>query len=155
MGNYTRTRLPESTLKEIWDWMNELGVHLAPLRGTITAGEAGPDGVSYTVTVTNAGVKDRGVTMEGLEVALVLPPGAKVVRTTGEAYEGVRRDEAAQSDVAAWRVPRMPAGDQQTFTITLSQAATTLRGVLRWAEPAVTSDGEVRFALATEGRGGA
>ena len=154
MGNYSRTRLPESTLKEIWDWVNDLGAHLAPLWGTITAGEAGPDGVTYTVTVTNAGVRDQGVTMEGVEVTLVLPPGAKVVRTTGEAYEGVRRDEAAKSDVAAWRVPRMPAGDRQTFTITLSPAATELRGTLRWAEPAVTSDDEVRFALATGGRGG-
>ena len=121
--------------------------------GSITAGEAGPDGVTYTVTVTNAGVKDKGVTMEGVEVALVLPPGAKVVRTTGEAYEGVRRDEAAKSDVAAWRVSSMLAGDRQTFTITLSPAATALRGTLRWAEPAVTSDPEVGFALAT-GRGG-
>jgi mono/diheme cytochrome c family protein len=154
MGNYTRARLPETTLKEIWDWMNDLGVYLAPLRAEVTAGDTGPDGVTYTVTVTNAGVKDKGVTMEGLEVALVLPPGTKVVRTAGQAYEAVRRDAAAESDVAAWRVPRLPAGDQQVFAITLSSAATALRGTLRWAKPAVTSDGEVRFALATGGRGG-
>jgi mono/diheme cytochrome c family protein len=146
MGSYLRTRLPESTLKEIWDWMVELGVHLAPLRATVAAGETGPDGVSYTVTVTNAGVPDRGVTMEGLEIALALPAGANVVRTTGEAEAG--------GGVATWRVASMPAGDQQTFTITLAQAATELRGTITWAEPAVTSDPEVRFALPTGGRGG-
>jgi uncharacterized repeat protein (TIGR01451 family) len=154
MGNYSRVRLPETALKEIWDWMHELGVYLAPLHAEVTVGDTGPDGVTYTVTVTNAGVKDKGVTMEGLEVALVLPPGAKVVRTAGQAYEGVRRDAAAESDVVAWRVPRLPAGDRRVFTITLSPAATALRGTLRWAKPAVTSDGEVRFALATGGRGG-
>ena len=146
MGNYTRARLPESTLREIWDWMNDLGVHLAPFRGTVAAGEAGPDGVAYTVTVTNAGVPDLGVTMEGVEIALALPPGANVVRTTGEAEAG--------GGVATWRVASMPAGDQQTFTITLAQAATELRGTITWAEPAVTSDPEVRFALPTGGRGG-
>ena len=146
MGSYSLTRLPESTLKEIWDWMVELGVHLAPLRGTVAAGETGPDGATYTVTVTNAGVRDKGVTMEGVEIALALPPGANVVRTTGEAEAG--------GGVATWRVPSMPAGDQQVFTITLAQAATELQGTITWAEPAVTSDPEVRFALPTGGRGG-
>ena len=146
MGNYSRARLPESTLREIWDWMNDLGVHLAPLRGTVMAGEAGSDGATYTVTVTNAGVRDKGVTMEGVEIALALPPGANVVRTTGQAETG--------GGVATWRVASMPAGDQQTFTITLAQAAMELRGTIRWAEPAVTSDPEVRFQLPTGGRGG-
>jgi mono/diheme cytochrome c family protein len=146
MGSYLRARLPESTLEEIWDWMNELGVHLAALRGTVAAGETGPDGVTYTVTVTNAGVRERGVTMEGVEIALALPSGANVVRTTGEAEVG--------GGVATWRVASLPAADRQTFTITLGQAATELRGTITWAEPAVTSDPEVRFALPTGGRGG-
>ena len=146
MGNYTRERLPESTLREIWDWMNDLGAHLAPLRATIAAGEAGSNGVTYTVTVTNAGVRNEGITLEGMVIELALPPGASVVQTSGQATTG--------SDVAAWRVASMPAGDQQTFTITLAEAATALRGTITWAEPAVTSDPEVRFQLATGGRGG-
>jgi cytochrome c553 len=154
MGNYSRARLPESTLKEIWGWMNDIGAHLAVLRGRVTAGAAGPNGAAYTVEVVNAGVKDKGVTMEDVTVALALPPGAKVVSATG-AYEGVRHDDEAKGDVAVWRVPRMPAADRQTFTITLAQPATALRGTIRWAKPAVKVDGEVDFAMAAPGgRGG-
>jgi cytochrome c553 len=57
MGNYSRARLPETTLREIWDWMsNDLGVYLSVLRGRVTAGEAGPNGATYTVEVVNTGV---------------------------------------------------------------------------------------------------
>ena len=153
MGNYSRARLPEATLKEIWDWMTDMGPYLAPTRGRVTAGASGANGTTYTVEVENAGVKGKGVTMEDVTIALALPPGAKIVGTTG-AYEGVRHDEEAKSDVAVWRVSRMPAADRQTFTMTLAQPAAALRGTIRWAKPTVTVDGEVDFAMATGGRGG-
>jgi len=153
MGNYSRQRLPEPMLKEIWDWMNDLGVHLAVLRGRITAGEAGPSGATYTVEVINTGVKGKGITNEDVTVAIALPAGTKVVSAAGGGYEGVRHDAEAKSDVAVWRVPRLAAGDRQSFTITLAAPATALRGTIRWAKPAVKADDEVTFALAT-GRGG-
>lgn len=154
MGSYTRASLPESTLKEIWNWMNDIGPYVVPLGGAITAGAPGPNGVTYTVRVTNSGVKGKGVTAEDVTVALALPAGTTVVSTTG-AYEGVRHDDTAKSDVAVWRVPRMPATDQQTLTITLFPAPTTLRGTIRYAKPVVTSDGEINFAMAPPGgRGG-
>ena len=153
MGNYSRARLPETTLKEIWDWMTELGPHLAVLRGRVAAGAVDTNGALYTVEVVNAGVKDKGVTNEDVTVSIALPPGAKVASATGP-YEGVRHDDEAKSDVAVWRVPRMPAGDRQTFSMTLAQPASALRGTIRWAKPAVNKeDAEVEFALAT-GRGG-
>ena len=154
MGNYSRARLPESILKEIWDWAFDLG-RLPPLMGRITPGAAAANGTTYTVEVTNAGVRNKGITVEDITVALALPAGAKVVGTTGGGYEGVRHDEEAKGDVAVWRLPRMAAAERQTLTITLSPAATALRGTLHWARPAVKADGEVNFAMVVPGgRGG-
>jgi mono/diheme cytochrome c family protein len=155
MGNYDRARLPESTLKEIWDWMTDLG-HLVPLRGNVSAGVAGADGVAYTVNVANAGVKGKGMTSEDVTVALVLPAGSKVVNATGTGYQGVRRDEQAKGDVASWQLPRLAAGDRQTLAITLAGAdpGATLRGTIRWGKPAVKSDDVVNLQVAGGGRGG-
>ena len=47
---------------------------------------------------------------------------------------------AADADVAVWGVPRIAAGDRQTYTLALSQAATAtnnLRGTIRWTRPTV------------------
>lgn len=153
MGNYSRARLPESTLKEIWDWAIDLG-RLAPLVGRVTPGAATANGTTYTVDVINAGVKNKGITVEDITVSLALPAGAKVVSATGAGYQGVRHDEEAKSDVAVWRVPSMVATDRQAFTITLSPAATALRGTIRWARPAVKADDDVAFVMVGPGRGG-
>ena len=155
MGNYTQTQVSEATLKEIWDWMNnDLGLYLAVLRGRITAGDASPAGATYTVEVTNTGVKGKGITNEDISVVVALPPGTKVVNAGGPGYEGVRADAEAKADVAAWRIPKLEAGARQAFTLTLSAAAPNLRGSIRWAKPAVKSDGTINFALAAGGRGG-
>jgi hypothetical protein len=154
MGNYSRARLPESTLKEIWTWMTDLG-HLVPLVGRINPGTIDARGITYTVTVANSGVKDKGLTAEDVRVALVVPPETEVVSTTGPGYQGVRRDEEAKGNVAVWQVPRMAASDRHTFTITLAgaiKAADTPRGTIRWAKPAVTAD-EVVDIVSTQGRG--
>jgi hypothetical protein len=147
--------LPEQTLKEAWDWMNTLGVHLPVLRASVKAGAPGSNGVTYTVEVVNAGVKGKGITNDDVTVSLALPAGATVVTATGP-YEGVKADAAAKGQAALWRVPRMAAGDRQTFTITLAQPADALRGVIRWGTPKVNEeDSDVTFAYsATGGRGG-
>ena len=154
MGNYNRARLPEQTLKEMWDWMNTLGVHLPVLRATVKAGAPSAEGVTYTVEVVNAGVKGKGITNDDVTVSLALPAGAKVVKATGP-YEGLKPNAETKSEAALWRVPRMAAGDRQTFTITLAQPAATLRGVIRWGTPKVNEeDSDVTFAYsATGGRG--
>jgi mono/diheme cytochrome c family protein len=155
MGNYSRARLPEKTLREIWDWIDkDLGVHLPVLTASIKPGTPGPNGVTYTIDVQNAGVKGKGITNDDVTISVALPAGAKVVTATGP-YEGVKPDAAAKSDVALWRVPRMAAGDRQTFTLTLAQPAAALRGVIRWATPKVNAeDSDVTFAYsATGGRG--
>ena len=43
-------------------------------------------------------------------MAVALPAGAKVVKTTGEGYLGVRHDEEAKADVAVWKIAKMEAG---------------------------------------------
>ena len=66
----------------------------------------------------------QGLTAEDVTVTLAVPAGTTVVTATGAGYQGVRRDEQAKADVAVWTVPRMAPEDHQTYTLTLSQAAT-------------------------------
>jgi mono/diheme cytochrome c family protein len=153
MGNYSPQRLPEPLLKEIWQWaMEDLG-KLVPLAARMTASGQGPTGASYTVQVTNAGIKNKGLAAEDITVEVELPDNAKVVTAAGGKYEGVRRNSEGKT-VAAWRLPRLAATEQQTLTLTLTQPAAAMRGVVHWAKPAVKADGEVMFELVTGGRGG-
>jgi hypothetical protein len=137
----------------MWTWaMEDLG-KLVPITASLTAGAQGPSGATYTVTVTNAGVKSKGLTAEDLTVEIELPANAKVVTAGGATYEGVRKSGDARM-VAAWRVPRLAATERQTLTLTLAAPAGALRGVVHWAKPAVKADGEVTFELVSGGRGG-
>jgi len=113
----------------------------------------GDGGVTYDLKVVNAGVKDRGVTAEGVTVQLVLPAGAKVVKATGTGYKGVRADRQAKANVAVWQLPKLAATDQEALTITLAAEA-ELRGSIRWAKPAVKSDPIVNIGRPGGGRGG-
>jgi mono/diheme cytochrome c family protein len=155
MGNYSPARLPEATLKEMWDWMNDIGLYLSVIRGRITPVEPGPSARTYTVDVINTAVRNRGITNEDITVTVAIPDGVTVVNATGAGYQGVRYSEESKSDVAAWRIPILAPGDRQAFTLTLSAPASTLRGIVTWAKPAVKADGEIEFALAAPGgRGG-
>ncbi len=155
MGNYSRGRLPETHLREIWDWMTTLGVHLPVLRGEIKASAPSAEGVTYTVQIVNAGVKGKGTTTEGVTISLALPAGAKVVGTPSGPYQGLKTNPQTKIESAVWRVPKMLAADRQTFTITLAQPAPALRGVITWDLPHVNEeDADVAFAYsATGGRG--
>jgi hypothetical protein len=95
--------------------------------------------------VKNRGLGGEGLTAEDVTLTLAVPAGATVVTATGAGYQGVRRDEQAKADVAVWGVLRMAPGDQQTYTLTLSQAGTAtnnLRGTIGWMKPAVTTNSE-------------
>jgi len=152
MGSYSPQRLSEPILKEIWQWAFEDLGKLVPLAARVTASGQGPTGASYSVQVTNAGIKNKGLAAEDVTVEVELPDNAKVVTATGTGYQGVRRNSEAKT-VAVWRLPRLAATEQQTLTLTLAQPAATLRGVVHWAKPAVKADGEVMFQLVTGGRG--
>jgi hypothetical protein len=139
MGSFSPSRLPESMLQDVWTYITDLGFR-PRLQGQLSAGVPSTDGVTYNLAVRNTGIEGRGLTAEDVTVVLAVPPGVTVVKATGEGYQGVRRDEQAKADVAAWRVSRIAPGDRQTYTLTLSRGGTAkenLRGTIRWTKPTV------------------
>lgn len=148
MGNFSLTRLPEASLREVWSYIVDLGFR-PRMKGELGPATPTANGVLYELDVVNTGLKEGGLAAEDLTISLVVPNGATVVTATGEGYQGVRRDEQAKADVAVWTVPRMAAGDRRAYTLTLSQAGTStnnVRGTIRWTKPTVTtgpSDAEV------------
>jgi cytochrome c len=137
MGNYSRTRLSGGTLRQIYFWArDEIGFRV-PLAGALTKGEAGPNGVTYNLTVTNNGLQGKGLIAEGVTVSLVVPKDANVVAATGTGYQGTRT--ANNATTAVWQLARSAPKDQERFSITLSKAGTAtdnLRGTIGWAKPA-------------------
>ena len=129
MGNFSRTRLWESELREVYNWArNDIGFRPA-LQGQLSA-----NGASYTVTVRNNGLEGKGVAAEGLTVRLMIPAGVTVVNAGGAT---VKMDGG--NTVAEWQLARSAPKQAQTYNITLSRAATRedgLRGEVRWRSPA-------------------
>jgi len=129
MGNYSRTRMWESQLREVYNWVrDDIGFRPA-LQGQLAA-----NGASYTVTVRNNGLEGKGVAAEGLTVRLMIPPGVNVVNAGGA---NVRMEGG--NAVAEWQLARSGPKQAQTYNITLSRAATReegLRGEVRWRSPA-------------------
>ncbi|MBI2188501.1 MAG: cytochrome c [Acidobacteria bacterium] len=139
MGNYAPSRLPESVLQDIWMFARDLG-YRPFIAGRLGAGVTGTNGVTYTLTIENHGLPNRGLTAEELTINLVVPAGASVVGTTGSGYQGVRADAGLKANVAVWQVAKMAPKEEQTYSITLSRAGTAadnVRGVIRWTKPAV------------------
>jgi mono/diheme cytochrome c family protein len=149
MGNFSRTRLTEGQLRQIFFWArDEIGVRV-PMQGTLAKGEAGPSGVTYTLTVNNNGLQGKGVIAEGLTVSLDIPKDTQVVAATGTGYQGVHADEKTKANVAEWRLARSAPRDSEKITITLSKAGTAdnnLKGSIRWTKPAGKS-GQAADAL--------
>jgi mono/diheme cytochrome c family protein len=140
MGNFNPERVTEAQLQEIYNWVkNDIG-YRAPMRGRISKGEPGANGVTYNVTVENFGMPGKGLTAEDLTVRLMIPAGTNVVSATGAGYKGVRMDAEAKAMVAEWSLAKASPKDQQSYTITLSKAGTqqdNLRGNIRWNKPAI------------------
>jgi mono/diheme cytochrome c family protein len=139
MGNYAPTRMWESQLRTIYDWARDIGFR-PRIVGRLSKGVDGANGVTYALNVSNNGLPGKGLGIEDVTIALIVPEGASVVATTGDGYQGVRMDEKAKRNTAVWTVPRMAPKDKQSFTITLSRAGTAadnLRGSVRWTKPAV------------------
>jgi cytochrome c553 len=144
MGHFSVTRLPESTLQDIWTYIVDLGFR-PKVFGQLSAGVPSAGGVVYKLDVGNTGLAGKGRIAEDVTVNLAVPAGTTVVAATGPGYQGVRRDERAKADIAVWSLARLAPGDRQTYTLTLSQAATAkdnLRGTIRYAKPKVTTDAE-------------
>jgi cytochrome c553 len=139
MGNYPRSRVSTEDLQKIYFWArDEIGFR-ALLTGALSKGEAGPSGVTYSLTVANNGVQNKGMIAEGVTVSLAIPADNSVVAATGTGYQGVRVDEKTKTTSAVWVLPRSAPKDKELLTVTLAKAATqtaNLRGDIRWAKPA-------------------
>ena len=115
MGNFMRPRMPESELREVYNWMRD-DIGFRPfLQGNIAA-----NGATYTLTVRNGGAEGRGIAAEGVTVRAVIPAGVTVVSATGAGYQGVKTEGA--NTYAEWTLPRSAPKDAQTYTVTLSRA---------------------------------
>jgi mono/diheme cytochrome c family protein len=139
MGNYSRARLSEGTLRQIFFWARDEIGYRAPMQGRIAKGETGPSGVTYAISVTNGGLPGKGVIAEGITVTLNIPKGSDVVAATGTGYQGVHVDDKTKATLAQWKLPRSAPKDQEKLSITLSKpgtAADNLKGSIRWAKPA-------------------
>lgn len=149
MPIYSRERLPEPVLRGIYTWMvDELGMRPS-IGGMWTMGERQGEKTSYTLTVSNRGVKDKGLAAEGLTIFVRIPSGCSIVGATGTGYRGVMplatlglapalrlaphaHDDSGHverpapdlsGDVAVWRVSRLDAGDKLDFSLTVSGPA--------------------------------
>jgi cytochrome c553 len=142
MGNFSRSRLTEQQLRQIYFWArDEIGPR-APMAGQVAKGEAGPSGVTYAVTITNNGVQGRGVIAEGLTINLAIPADTDVVAATGAGYQGTHVDDKTKATVATWKLARSAPKDQEKLSITLSKAVTAaanLKGDIHWTRPAPRS----------------
>ncbi len=158
MGSFLPSRVTEAMLREIWDWMVDIGF-LVPVQARLTPGVEDGRGTTYTLNVTSAAVPNKGLSAEDATISLIVPAGMQVASATGTGYQGVTRDTKENADVATWRVPKISPREQQTYTVTLAGTATggaTLKGNITWNKPKMTEDAFVNFQLPQPGgRGGA
>ena len=160
MGDYSRTRLAEDHLKQIYDWAVGLGLEI-PVTTTISKAEQAPNGFTNKLDVVNKGVQADNVTIH-----VVVPAGVKVVTTTGDGYKGVHADKKTKATVAEWQVARLMPNEKQSYSVTFSKAMEPehIKGSIHWAtrggRPAGPKDfaeigGEEKKEPAPEGGRGA
>jgi mono/diheme cytochrome c family protein len=158
MGDYSRTRLQEDQLKQIYDWAVSLGLEI-PVTTTISKAEQAPNGFTNKIDVNNKGVEADNVTIE-----VIVPAGAKVVTATGTGYKGTRADKKTKATVAEWQVAKLMPNEKQSYSITFAKAVEPdhLKGSIHWTmrggRPAGPKDfaeigGEEKKEPETGGRG--
>lgn len=155
MPQISRERFPEPTLRIVYDWIKELGWRPF-MAGTMQVGTRQGDQTTYNVTITNRGVKGKGLAAEGMTLFVRVPQGTKFVSATGDGFAGTmplaklglepalelaphsnddtgrveRPTPDLSGDVAVWRFKKVEAAQDVPFTLTLSgpMDANVLRG---------------------------
>lgn len=146
MGNFSRNRLPEPLLRELYRFIHD-DLGLLPLvTATIDAGTTAGGNTTYTLTIKNGGMKGKGLAAEDATISLMLPPGMKVVSATGAGYEGVKPgiegDHDTKGNAAIWKMARIAPQDELKYTITLPGPAMPPNGLFKdsmvgWTKPAI------------------
>jgi mono/diheme cytochrome c family protein len=158
MGNYTRQQVSEATLQKLWQFVAvEQGLRV-PINADVSKGVSGPNGVTYTINLSNGGQPGKGLTAEYLTVSLPFLRGrdpeevtTEVVATTGEGFTGVNREPISNSQAAEFEIPKLAPGEKKTFTVTLSGKGANAgipRGVVKWEKPRLNSGGTDLIAIA-------
>jgi hypothetical protein len=124
MGNYSRARLPESTLEEIFVYVRDVLGYRVALSSRVTRG---PAPGSYELVVENAGREGRGLTAENIAVTLNLQPGTTVTNAAGGTFQGVENGAEA-----VWRIPRLGPEEQRTYPFTINEGGGITRGEVVW-----------------------
>lgn len=144
MGNYSRHRLPEPLLREIFRFIkDDLGL-LVPMTAVMSQGVSSGANTTYTLTIRNTGTKGRGLTAEEITVTVMLPSAAKLVEATGPGYQGlksnVRGDHEAVGTAAVWSVDRLAPAEDLRLVVTLAgppaNAADLFKeSIVQWMKP--------------------
>ena len=141
MGNFSRTRLSEADLRQIYDWArNQIGFRPF-LQARLGRGTPAANGVTYPLTVANGGMSGKGISAEGVTVQLQIPAGTTVVAATGAGYQGMK------GKTAVWTIPSLAPKEQQNYTITLSNAAGGIKGDVHWSKPTPSPEDVVNVAV--------
>ena len=133
MGNFSKARVPETDLEEIWKYLRDDLKFRVPLTSRLTP--TTPAG-TYNLVVQNGGLAGKGLTAEDITILLALTPGTKVANATGAGYKGVRNDAELKADVAVWQVPRLGPKQNEAYTITVASGGKVASGLVRWTKPA-------------------
>ena len=152
MGNYSRERLGEAALYEIWQFFGVDGGLRANISANITDGDVSGNSATYTITLSNGGAPGQGLAAEHLTMFLPLPGGAAarqqagvtVTATTGAGYTGIRRENFTNTEAAAWEIPYLAPGERRTYTLTITgatAAAGIARGYINWDKPRLGDGG--------------
>ena len=124
MGNYSRARLPESVLEEMFLYLRDVLGYRVNISSRLTHG---PAPGSYNLVVGNGGREGLGLTAENIAVTLNLEPGTTVTNAGAGAFQGVENGTEA-----VWRIPRLGPEEEQTYAFTISDGGGIMRGAVVW-----------------------
>lgn len=150
MGNFSRTRVSEPVLREIYNFMQDLGLRV-PISAAIDPAPAGAP--AYTLAVSNTGVPAKGLTAEVLTLQVMLPTGFTVATTEGPGYKGVRTAKARQfasdgsgrikeweANAMIWELPKLAPGEKVALGFKLAGTGEPAAGafdgsLVLWEKP--------------------
>jgi mono/diheme cytochrome c family protein len=158
MGNYSQQQVSEATLQKLWRFFAvEQGLRV-PINADVSNGVPGPNGVTYTINVSNGGQPGNGLTAEYVTVSLPFLRGrdpeevtTEVLATTGGGFTGVHREPISNSQAAEFEIAKLAPGEKKTFTLTLSGKGANAgipRGVVKWESPHLNSGGADLIGIA-------